>query len=321
MNPSELLPLIEAGIRQQAFGEKPKSLYEPIRYIMGLGGKRMRPLLTCLSYSLYRTDIKRVVPFAVAIEAFHNFTLMHDDIMDKAPLRRGKRTVHEKWNTSTAILSGDTMLVKVYELLIAQNPPRLEDLLSRFNRAALEVCEGQQWDMQFESDRKVSEQDYISMIRQKTAVLIGFSLELGAMLAEAPAEDQAALNDFGINIGIGFQLHDDLLDVYGDRKKFGKLVGGDIISNKKTFLLVKAMELARGKTKSALNQWLNAKKFRNEKKVAAVKAIYDSLGIPAIAEKRIAEYFQTGNKSLSRVSSPGKAVLSEFARSIAGRNS
>jgi geranylgeranyl diphosphate synthase type II len=236
------LKLIEAEIKRNKFGKEPASLYEPIRYLMGLGGKRMRPLLTLLSYSLYKDDVKSIVPFAVAIEAFHNFTLMHDDIMDNAPLRRGDKTVHEKWNVNTAILSGDVMLVKVYDMLLSLDAEKLKPVLQKFNTCAAEVCEGQQWDMEFETLASVSESQYINMIRLKTAVLLGFSLEFGAILANSSVEDQNALREFGVNIGIGFQLKDDLLDAYADPKKFGKQVGGDIIANKKTYLLIKALE-------------------------------------------------------------------------------
>src|SRR6478609_1396229 len=214
------LSLIEAEIKKQKFGIQPKSLYEPIRYIMSLRGKRLRPLLTTLSYSLYKNDVEKIIPMAVAVEAFHNFTLLHDDIMDKAPLRRGKATVHEKWNVNTAILSGDVMLVKVYEMFSSLEGDKLKKVLKAFNECAAEVCEGQQWDMEFETMNSVKESNYIEMIRLKTAVLLGFSLELGAILADAPVADQQALKDFGINIGIGFQLKDDLLDAYADPKKF-----------------------------------------------------------------------------------------------------
>jgi len=255
------LSLIEAEIKKQKFGTHPTSLYEPIRYIMSLGGKRLRPLLTALSYSLYKNDVEKIIPYAVAVEAFHNFTLLHDDIMDRAPLRRGKATVHEKWNVNTAILSGDVMLVKVYEMFLSLEKKKLKEVLRIFNECAAEVCEGQQWDMEFENEKKVAETKYLEMIRLKTAVLLGFSLELGALLADASDRDRNALRDFGVNIGIGFQLKDDLLDVYADKHKFGKQVGGDIIANKKTFLLIKALEKARGEQKLEFKKWLKAKKF------------------------------------------------------------
>src|SRR5688572_27295924 len=209
--------LIEQEVKKNKFGKQPPSLYEPIRYLMGLGGKRMRPLLTLLSYSLYKDNVEEVVPYAAAVELFHNFTLVHDDIMDKAPLRRGKATVHEKWNVNTAILSGDVMMVKVYEIFSASEAKTLKEVLLIFNQCATEVCEGQQWDMEFESRKSVSVSEYLDMIRQKTAVLLGFSLELGALLAGAKLKDRLALRNLGVSIGIGFQLNDDLLDVYGDQ--------------------------------------------------------------------------------------------------------
>lgn len=312
---------IEQEIKKNKFGKQPASLYEPIRYLMGLGGKRMRPLLALLSYSLYKDDVEKIVPYAAAVEAFHNFTLMHDDIMDNAPLRRGKATVHEKWNVNTAILSGDVMLVKVYEMFSSLEGDKLKKVLKAFNECAAEVCEGQQWDMEFETMNSVKEVQYIEMIRQKTAVLLGFSLELGAILADAPANDQQALKDFGINIGIGFQLKDDLLDAYADPKKFGKQVGGDIIANKKTYLLIKALEKAKGKQKKDLIALLSAKKFNKQAKVKAVKAIYDSLSVPAHAEKKVNQFFELGFKNLEKVSGePGaKSALKKFAEELISR--
>ena len=312
--------MLEEEIQRNGYGSEPASLYEPIRYIMRLGGKRMRPLLTMLSYSLYRDDIQRILPYAAAVETFHNFTLMHDDIMDQAPLRRGKTTVHKKWNVNTAILSGDVMLVRVYDIFLRLDVDKLKEVLLRFNTCAAEVCEGQQEDMEFERQRKVTVEQYLSMIRLKTAVLLGFSLELGAMLANAPGHDREVLRDFGINMGIAFQLKDDLLDVYGDKKNFGKQQGGDIIANKKTFLLINAMLHARGKGKKELQQWLSATRFDKQKKVAAVTKIYDSLGIRQLTEKRIQEYFTKGFQGLEQLSVKGKSItLINFVESIAKR--
>jgi len=314
------LSLIEAEIKKQKFGNQPKSLYEPIRYIMSLGGKRLRPLLTALSYTLYRNDVEKVIPYAVTVEAFHNFTLLHDDIMDNAPLRRGKATVHEKWNVNTAILSGDVMLVKVYEMFLGLDEKKLKEVLRVFNQCASEVCEGQQWDMEFENEKKISETKYLEMIRLKTAVLLGFSLELGALLADASDRDRNALRDFGVNIGIGFQLKDDLLDVYADKHKFGKQVGGDIIANKKTFLLIKALEKARGKQKLELEKWLAAKKFIRAKKVKAVTSIYDGLQISSLTEQKIKYFFEKGFACLENLSNPQKAEsLRDFVKNLIDR--
>ena len=312
--------LIEAVIKSQSYGQQPNSLYEPIRYIMSLGGKRLRPLLTLLAYSLYKSNVKDVVKYAVAVEAFHNFTLLHDDIMDKAPLRRGKATVHEKWNVNTAILSGDVMLVRVYDMFLELEGDKLKSVLKIFNQCAAEVCEGQQWDMEFESKKKVTEAQYIEMIRLKTAVLLGFALELGAVLADAPESDRVALRSFGTNIGIGFQLKDDLLDVYADQKKFGKQVGGDIIANKKTYLLIKSIEKARGKDKIELQTWLAVKKFDNRKKVKAITAIYDRLKVSEMTEQKINFYFGEGFKSLDRLSA-NQTILKSFAEELIKRQS
>lgn len=314
---------LEQEIKKQKFGKSPASLYEPIRYIMDLGGKRLRPMLTLLSYSLFRDDVKRIVPYALAVESFHNFTLMHDDIMDKAPLRRGKATVHEKWNTNTAILSGDVMLIKVYDLFLSLEAGQLKEVLASFNKCAAEVCEGQQWDMEFETTDRVSEKQYLDMIRLKTAVLLGYSLELGAILANAPEDDRRALRDFGTLIGTGFQLRDDLLDAFADPKKFGKQVGGDILANKKTYLLIKALEKAEGQTKKDLLFWLNAKKFRASEKITAVKGIYNQLSIAAAVEAKIDSYFRKGFESLDRVTAnPAQlTLLRNFTRDLIERQS
>ncbi|HCW07538.1 MAG TPA: isoprenyl synthetase [Cytophagales bacterium] len=316
------ISLIEKEITKQKFGKEPESLYEPIRYIMALGGKRMRPLLTALSYSLYKNDVEQIIPYAVAVEAFHNFTLLHDDIMDKAPLRRGKPTVHEKWNVNTAILSGDVMLVKVYDMFLSLEERKLKKILSLFNICAAQVCEGQQWDMEFETRGTVTEKQYLEMIKLKTAVLLGFSLELGAVLANAPVEDQKALRDFGVNIGIGFQLKDDWLDVYGVKAKFGKQVGGDILANKKTFLLIKALERSKGSQRKDLQAWLSLKKFKKAEKINAVTAIYNNLDLSSTTESKMNYYFQKGFQSLNRVSKKEKIKsIIDFTKNIIRRES
>ena len=315
------LQWIEAEVKKQKFGSEPPALYDPIRYIMGLGGKRLRPLLVLLAYSLYKKNPKRVAPVATAIEAFHNFTLLHDDIMDNAPLRRGKKTVHVKWNVNTAILAGDVMLVKVYDQLLKVEAPLLKGVLARFNACATEVCEGQQWDMAFEKTKTVSEGQYIQMIRQKTAVLLGFSLELGAMLAKAPARDQKALRNFGIDIGIGFQLKDDWLDVFNDRKKFGKQVGGDIMANKKTFLLITALKRASGKDKKDLVTLTTTAQHDKARKVRAVTALYDKLGVSGHTKSKINFYFERGLSRLGQidVSERKKAGLKNYALHLIDR--
>ncbi len=318
-----MLTFLERQIAKQQFGKKPNTLYEPIRYLMSIGGKRMRPLLTLLAYSLYKKNAKTIASFSVAVEAFHNFSLMHDDIMDKAPLRRGMATVHEKWNVNTAILSGDVMLVKVYDMFLKLPSDKLKPVLKVFNKCAAEVCEGQQWDMEFETMQGVTETHYIKMIKLKTAVLLGFALELGAILADADDKQQKALREFGVNIGIGFQLKDDLLDAYADPKKFGKQVGGDILANKKTYLLLKALELSKGKQREELNQWLSVKKFNKKEKVAAVKSIYDALDIPSLTERKVNQYFKKGFASLEKVkgNTMAKQQLKSFAEELVARQS
>jgi geranylgeranyl diphosphate synthase type II len=310
-------------IEKQKYGKQPASLYEPIRYLMSLGGKRLRPLLTLLSYSLYKKDPKSIVPFAVAVEAFHNFTLMHDDIMDKAPLRRGNLTVHEKWNVNTAILSGDVMLVKVYDMFLKLDANKLKTVLTAFNRCAAEVCEGQQWDMEFETVDNVTEEEYINMIRLKTAVLLGFSLELGAILGGASEAERKSLREFGTNIGIGFQLKDDLLDAFADPGKFGKQVGGDILANKKTFLLIVALQKSDRKTKAELSSWLTAKKFNKTEKITAIKNIYDQLNVREDVEKKISYFFDKGFRNLAAIQrdDQAKEILRNYTEGLIERQS
>jgi geranylgeranyl diphosphate synthase type II len=318
---STYLQWIESEIGKQSFGDQPSELYEPLRYIMQLGGKRLRPLLTLLSYSLFQDDVQKIVPLAAAVETFHNFTLLHDDIMDNAPLRRGKATVHRKWNTSTAILSGDVMQIKVYEMLLGTDDSRLREVLTAFNRCATEVCEGQQYDMVFEAKTNVSETQYLDMIRLKTAALLGFSLKLGGILAGASLADKEALHEFGLSIGTGFQLRDDFLDVYADKKKFGKRVGGDIIANKKTFLSITALAKAKGIQRKELMRWFSNGKSDSSKKIKAVTALYNALDIPILTEKKIAYCFRHGLNALNRVSasSDKKAALRDFTIALIER--
>lgn len=309
-----ILKDLELHIQQFTYGTAPVELYEPITYLMSLGGKRIRPLLTLMAYSLFKDDYKHILTPAMSVEVFHNFTLMHDDIMDNAPLRRGQATVHEKWNANTAILSGDVMLVKAYDMLLEINAEKLPNILRLFNKTAAEVCEGQQYDMNFETCASVSEAQYIDMIRLKTAVLLGFSLQFGAMLASAPQEIADRLYDFGVNIGIGFQLKDDLLDVYADKAKFGKQVGGDIIANKKTFLLIKAKELASGDLAADLESWLNKTSFDKSEKVNAVRKIYDDLDIQALTESKMQHYFNTGFDLLEQLQVENNDALANLKK-------
>lgn len=293
------IDIIEQQLSSYNFGNQPNELYEPIRYILSLGGKRLRPVLTLMACQLFDDEFDKAIFPALGVEVFHNFTLLHDDIMDNAPIRRGKETVHEKWNDNVAILSGDVMLVKAYELFVKSQQIDLRKILSKFNKCAAEVCEGQQYDMNFETSESVSEHEYLEMIRLKTAVLLAFAIEQGAIIGGADERTSDKLYEFGISIGLGFQLKDDLLDVYADSDKFGKQVGGDIISNKKTYLLIKALGLAQGETKKDLINWISKDEFVSEEKVNAVIEIYDKLGIKELSEQKMNNYFDHGLNTLN----------------------
>lgn len=313
---------INKAIEAWDTGGEPAELYEPIGYVMRLGGKRMRPLLTLMAYAMFKDDIGPSVQPALAVEVFHNFTLVHDDIMDQAPLRRGEQTVHKKWDHNTAILAGDVMFIKAYQLLLTiQDPVLLPKVLRKFNECATMVCEGQQLDMIFEKRDQVSEQEYLDMIRLKTAALLGFSLELGVLLAGGDEENAQWAKAFGINIGIGFQLKDDLLDVYADKAVFGKQVGGDIIANKKTFLLIKALETAAGDHQESLLSWLKHTSNDPRAKVEAVTDIYNELNVKNLAEQKMNEYFAAGFAALEKIKVPEsrKAELSMFAENLINR--
>lgn len=301
--------------------KRPKELYEPMQYILSLGGKRMRPLLAYMGNDLFDGNLSNAHPAALAVEIFHNFSLIHDDIMDNAPLRRGKATVHEKWNSSIAILSGDGLLVKAYEELIKAKPEYIKELIELFNKTALEVCEGQQLDMNFENMNEVSTNEYLHMITLKTAVLLGASLKMGAITANAPKKDADNLYEFGKNIGIAFQLQDDVLDVFGNPDKFGKQVGGDIISNKKTWLLIEALRQANGSLKETLYNWVNKKEFNPAEKVIAIKSIYEALDIRSQAEKEMNRFYQLALQHLSEINAneDKKQNLRNFAQALMNR--
>lgn len=320
-NIKELQTRINNEIKDMSFGQDPKNLYEPIRYIMSLGGKRIRPLFTLLSYQMFNSDIDVALSPAIAVELFHNFTLMHDDLMDKAPLRRGMPTVHKKWDSNISILAGDVMLVKVYELLARTENDKLAMVLKAFNQCATEVCEGQQKDMDFENMTSVIIDDYLGMIKQKTGALIGFSIELGGILAGEKAVVIDNLRNAGLNIGMGFQLMDDILDVYGDKTKFGKQVGGDIIANKKTYLLLKAFELANQEQKSELSEWLSKDDFDNVDKIRSITQIFDDLEIYSITSDKARYYFDQANKCLDKTGSSENSLshLKEFTKTLSNR--
>jgi geranylgeranyl diphosphate synthase type II len=319
---SDVSEKLQAYIKSLHYGDEPVELYEPIRYLMRLGGKRMRPLLCVMAYQLYRKDTEKVFPAAAAVEVFHNFTLMHDDIMDNAPLRRGHATVHKKWNANVAILSGDVMLVRAYDLLLATDYPHMAELIGAFNRTAAEVCEGQQTDMNFESSTHVTVDAYLHMIRQKTAVLLGYSLWSGARIAQAPAADCDLLYALGVDMGIGFQLTDDLLDVFADQSKFGKQVGGDIIANKKTYLLLRALQDAGAQERRQLEHWLTTTQFQNQEKIEAVTDLYKSLHIEEKTRNLIDFYFNQALGLLDRLSIEKSEyhALKNFMEKLIGRD-
>tara|TARA_R110002050_G_scaffold149463_1_gene276059 strand:+ start:106362 stop:107333 length:972 start_codon:yes stop_codon:yes gene_type:complete len=294
---SDISSKLESGIKRLGLNGKPNGLYEPIRYILSLGGKRIRPLMTLIAAEMFDSTPYNAMPQALAIEVFHNFTLLHDDIMDEAPLRRNQETVHLKWNVNTGILSGDAMLIKAYQLLSATPHIYLPEILALFNETALGVCEGQQLDMEFEERNDVQIPEYIEMIRLKTAVLLACALKTGAIIGGAENDAMDKMYEIGENLGIAFQLQDDILDAFGTAK-IGKRQGGDIISNKKTYLLITALKEAKGETLAELNKWIEAKEFDEEEKVAAVLRIFEKLNVRAISEKEMSIYSDKAFKSL-----------------------
>lgn len=295
---------IEQALKNKKYGSHPKELYDPIEYIMSLGGKRMRPVFVFLGCDLFGGNVSEAIHPALAIELFHNFTLVHDDIMDKAPLRRNQSTVHEKWDGNIAILSGDAMVIKAYQELSKCDKELLPQLLELFNDTALKICEGQQLDMNFEKLSKVSISQYIKMIELKTAVLLGASLKIGALVGGADETNAQLLYEFGKHIGIAFQLQDDILDVYSDTEKFGKQKGGDIVANKKTYLLLKAMEMAESNRylKEELQQWIHAPEFVPQEKVEAISSVYNFLNIKELARNEMRRHYDTALTFLENIS-------------------
>ena len=303
---ADIEKLVNDSVRRISFtfNEPPLTLFEPIEYILSIGGKRLRPVMALLSANLFSDEIELALPSAIAVEIFHNFSLLHDDLMDRADMRRGHLTVHKKWNDNTAILSGDAMLIEAYKYLANVPSKLLSPLLDIFTQTALEVCQGQQYDMDFESRTNVEEKEYLEMIRLKTAVLIACALKMGAMSVDAPETDADLLYRFGINIGMAFQLKDDLLDVYGDSKTFGKNIGGDILCNKKTFLLIKALERSNPVQRRELEKWLDASDYDAAEKINAVKGIYDELKLRNFTDNFIEQYYLSALDCLSEVSAP-----------------
>lgn len=318
---TEIQEKVNAYIASLPYERKPKSLYDPIEYVLAAGGKRIRPSFVLMAYNLFHDDVDRILPVATALETYHNYTLLHDDLMDKADMRRGRPTVHKKWDDNTAILSGDTMLVLAYEHLAKCDTKYLKPALDLLTETALEVSEGQQFDMEFETRNDVAEEEYIEMIRLKTSVLLACALKMGAVVAGASDADANALYAFGEKVGLAFQLQDDLLDVYGDPKVFGKAIGGDITSNKKTFMLINAFNRADAGTRAELERWTTATEFDPAEKIAAVTEIYNRLGIDKLAEQRIKEYFEQSRQHLDElsVSDDRKAVLREYTERMMNR--
>ena len=308
-------------LENQTINKEPKNLYEPIQYILNLGGKRMRPILTLMSAEVFNTDFQKALPAAMAVEVFHNFSLVHDDIMDDAPLRRGNITVHEKWDINTAILSGDAMLILAYQYFEQYEPAIFRDLAKLFSKTALEVCEGQQWDVDFETRSDVTIPEYLKMIEYKTAVLVAAAMKMGAIVAETTAENANLIYEFGLNLGLAFQLQDDYLDAFGNPETFGKQVGGDIIENKKTYLFLKAKEHAQEIDKTELLSLFSNQLEDSTAKIEQVKAIFIRSGADKITQNAIEEYtlkaFDTLNKM--HIGEDKKEILKTFGQNLMKR--
>lgn len=318
---SDLLKKVNDGIAGLKYSREPKGLYEPITYVLSLGGKRLRPVLMLLAYNIYKEEVDAALMPALGIEMYHNYTLLHDDLMDRADMRRNKPTVHKVWNDNVAILSGDTMLVLAYRLMARCGEAHLKEVLDLFSLTALEIGEGQQYDMEFETRNDVTEAEYIEMIRLKTSVLLAASLKIGAVLAGAPSTDCDILYDFGVQIGLAFQLQDDYLDVYGDPATFGKKIGGDILCNKKTYMLINALRNADDRQREELQMWLEKKDFLPEEKISAVTKIYNETCIRELCSRKIDSIFAAGMARLDQlsVSAERKENLRQFALSLMHR--
>lgn len=297
----EILQLVNDYLSALPYDRHPKSLYEPVKYVLSMGGKRIRPVLMLMGYNLWHEHPEDILMPAIGLETYHNYTLLHDDLMDHADMRRGHLTVHKKWDANKAILSGDSMLVLAYERISHVDEAKLPAVLSLFTETALEIGEGQELDMAFETRNDVTEDEYIEMIRLKTSVLLACALKIGAILADASPEDADLLYRFGEQLGLAFQLQDDLLDVYGDPAVFGKAIGGDITSNKKTYMLINAVLRANAAQRQELERWITEKDFNREEKVAAVTRLYDEIGIRQLCEEKISYYFEQAHQTLNKV--------------------
>jgi len=302
----EILKKVNEALDALPYNRQPASLYDPIRYVLSLGGKRIRPVLMLLTYNLYKEQPEHIMMQALGLETYHNYTLLHDDLMDNADLRRGHETVHKRWDANKAILSGDSMLVLAYERMAQCDALHLPAVLNLFTQTALEIGEGQEYDMSFETRNDVAEAEYIEMIRLKTSVLLACAMKIGAIMADASAEDADNLYKCGEQMGLAFQLQDDLLDVYGDSKVFGKAIGGDITSNKKTYMLINAVNRADAQQRAELMQWIEAKQFDRQEKIAAVTHLYDAIGIRQLCEEKINFYFDEARKYLDKVNIPAE---------------
>lgn len=318
----EVLSIVNEAIQSLPFNRQPTSLYEPVRYVLSIGGKRMRPVLMLLAYNLFKDNPQSILNQACALETYHNYTLLHDDLMDNADLRRGHETVHKRWNANTAILSGDSMLVLAFQQMAQCPENKLKAVLDLFTETALEIGEGQQYDMDFEHRMDVREDEYIEMIRLKTSVLLACALKMGALLADASADDADLLYKFGEQIGLAFQLQDDFLDVYGDTKVFGKAIGGDIVSNKKTFMLINAFLRANEQQRAELHRWVEATEFVEQEKIAAVTRLYNEIGIDTLAQERIDHYFKQGLACLEavKIDAERKEQLTAYVYKLMKRN-
>ena len=319
---NELRNIIQEELNRAEYVEYPEQLFEPVRYLIGDGGKRLRPVLTLMAYNLFHSDITPAIKSAAGIEIFHNYTLLHDDVMDDAPIRRGCPTVHKKWNNNVAILSGEAAAIVAYKLIEHCDDKYLRKVITYFNQMAMDICKGQQLDMEFETRNDVTVDEYIRMIYWKTSVLLAGSLRHGALIAGAPEDIYNALYDFGGCLGLAFQLQDDYLDVYGDEKSFGKQIGGDICTNKKTFMLIKALENADDAQRAELQNWITMEQFNREEKIAAVTELYNTIGVREMALTEIANYLTQCKEILKNIpiDEDRKSGFYDMISALEGRN-
>ena len=318
---AELTEKVTTALEQLPYDRQPQGLYAPIKYVLSLGGKRIRPVLMLMAYNMYREDVDRIMPVALGLEVYHNFTLLHDDLMDRADVRRGKPCVHKVWNDNTAILSGDNMLVMAYQMMSRCPSSALPSVISIFTETALQIDDGQQYDMEFEQRTDVTEREYLEMIRLKTSVLLACALQIGALLGGASEADAQALYAYGEKVGLAFQLQDDYLDVYGDFETFGKAIGGDILCNKKTFMLINALAHAPEHLRSELQGWLAATEYDPAEKIEAVRHIYTQVGVDQMAKEQISFYIAQAEDALHAlpIAEERKEILRQWTEQLLGR--